>query len=121
MSGHFSEMEEKGSERKRLELVALVGIEVGMKWGDGVEHYIPMERLRAWSPSAETQGEVDILGYRHGGSDQKEYPGVTVKSYEPVGSYGLRFNFSDGHNTGIYSFDYLRKLGEWADGQGSGK
>lgn len=93
--------------------LALIGNEVAIKWQDDREDYLPMDRLRALSPSAETQGEVDILGKKHGGSDQTEYPGVTINGYEQVGSYGIRFLFSDGHNTGIYSYNYLRKIGEF--------
>lgn len=93
------------------EEVALIGREVAIRWSDGEEDFFDMESLRALSPSAETQGEVDILGVKHGGSDQKSYPGVRVKAHEPVGAYGIRFIFTDGHNTGIYSFDYLRKIG----------
>jgi DUF971 family protein len=91
--------------------VALVGDIVAIKWSNGEEDYFPMERLRAMSPSAETQGEVDILGQKHGGTDRREWPGVKVLSFERVGSYAVRFHFSDGHNTGIYSHDYLRRIG----------
>jgi DUF971 family protein len=94
----------------KAEEVALIGREVAIRWSDGQEDFFEMERLRALSPSAETQGEVDILGQKHGGTSQKSWPGVVVRSYEVVGTYALRFIFSDGHNTGIYSFDYLRRI-----------
>jgi len=72
-----------------------------------------MDRLRALSPSAETQGERDLLGRQIGG-DQigRDFGGVTVVGWNPVGSYAIQFRFSDGHNTGIYSFDYLKKIAE---------
>ena len=76
-----------------------------------VESYFEFERLRAASPSAETQGERDILGVQYGGDGPTEVPGVTVLGWEQVGNYALRFDFSDGHRTGLYSFEYLRKLG----------
>jgi DUF971 family protein len=90
--------------------VELIGNEVAIIWSDGQETYYPCEKLRAASHSAETQGERDILGYRHGGDDRRTFPGVTVLGWEQVGNYALRFDFSDGHRTGLYSYDYLRAL-----------
>lgn len=92
--------------------VALVGGEVAIKWNDGTESYFPMEFLRAHSPSASTAGETDILGNVSGATDGREFSGVTVVGYKAVGGYALCFHFSDGHHTGIYSFDYLKKLAE---------
>jgi DUF971 family protein len=71
-----------------------------------------MERLRARSPSAENRGEVDVLGNRYGGDGPTEFPGVTVTGWEMVGGYAVRFLFSDGHGSGIYSFQYLKDLAE---------
>ena len=94
------------------ETIQLIGEEVAIHWTDGQEHFIKMEQLRALSPSAETMGERDLLGHKIGGSDQKEYPGVTVTGWVPVGGYGVQFSFSDGHRTGIYTFEYLREVGD---------
>lgn len=91
--------------------IDLIGNEVAILWDDGSEDYFPMETLRAASPSAENVGETDIFGKVHGGSAQTEYPGVKVLGWEPVGVYAIRFRFSDGHNTGLYSYDYLSRLG----------
>jgi len=98
----------------KLDHIDAIGDLIALRWVDGAEHYIPMERLRAWSPSAENTGERDLLGNQIGGTDQKEFPGVVVKSWRLVGGYALQFDFSDGHNTGIYSWEYLRALGERA-------
>jgi DUF971 family protein len=92
--------------------IEAIGNEIALIWDDGAEHYLSMERLRAWSPSAENTGEQDLVGRVYGGTDQKEFPGVTVTGWQIVGSYALQMTFSDGHCTGIYTFDYLRKLGE---------
>lgn len=101
---------------QRLEHIDAIGDLIALRWQDGAEHFIPMERLRAWSPSAENTGERDLLGNQIGGTDQKEFPGVVVKSWRVVGGYALQFDFSDGHNTGIYSWEYLRALGERSSG-----
>lgn len=90
--------------------VQLIGQEVAIVWDDGAESYLPFEKLRAGSPSAETQGERDIFGQQYGGNGPKKFPGVQVLGWEQVGNYALRFDFSDGHRTGLYSYDYLRKL-----------
>ena len=90
--------------------IQLIGQEVAIIWSDGTETYFPMEKLRAASPSAENIGERDILGNRYGGDGPKTFPGVTVTGWEKVGNYALRFDFSDGHRTGLYSYDYLLDL-----------
>ena len=90
--------------------IQVIGQEVAILWDDGTESYFSFEQLRAASPSAETQGEKDIFGKQYGGDGPKRFPGVQVVGWEQVGNYALRFDFSDGHRTGLYSFDYLRKL-----------
>ena len=90
--------------------IQLIGQEVAIVWNDGAETYYPMEALRAASPSAQNIGERDILGNQYGGDGPKKFPGVTVLGWKIVGNYAIRFNFSDGHNTGLYSYDYLREL-----------
>ena len=90
--------------------VQLIGNEVAIVWADGAESYFDFERLRAASPSAETAGERDIFGTQYGGHGAKKFPGVRVVGWTQVGNYALRFDFSDGHHTGLYAYDYLRKL-----------
>lgn len=92
--------------------IEAIGNEIAIVWNDGTEQYIPMERLRAASPSAENTGERDLVGRVYGGTDQKEFPGVMVTGWRIVGSYAVQFSFSDGHDTGLYAFDYLRALGD---------
>ena len=94
--------------------VQLIGQEVAILWDDGRESYFNVEKLRAASPSASNIGERDILGVRHGGDGPKRFSGVQVLGWERVGNYALRFDFSDGHRTGLYSFDYLRALADQA-------
>jgi DUF971 family protein len=91
--------------------IQLIGNQIAIAWNDGVETFFPAEVLRAASPSAETRGEQDILGNQYGG-ESKKYAGVEVLGWEHVGNYALRFDFSDGHHTGLYSYDYLIQLAE---------
>jgi DUF971 family protein len=90
--------------------IQLIGQEIAIMWDDGRESYYTFEHLRAASPSASNMGERDILGNRYGGDGPKRFPGVQVLGWEQVGNYALRFDFSDGHRTGLYSYDYLRSL-----------
>lgn len=92
--------------------IQVIGEEVAIRWDDGLESYFPFERLRAASPSASNQGERDIFGNQYGGGGPRKFPGVKVVGWDRVGNYAIRFDFSDGHNSGLYSYDYLRALAE---------
>ena len=74
---------------------------------DGGDSFtLSAEYLRVESPSAEVQG--------HTPDQKKTVPGkrhVTILSLEPVGNYAVRIGFDDGHDTGLYAWDYLHKLG----------
>lgn len=90
--------------------IQLIGSELAIVWQDGSESYYPAELLRRHSPSAENIGEKDILGNQYGGDGPKDFPDVTIKSWDLVGNYAIRPCFSDGHKTGLFSWDYLREL-----------
>lgn len=92
---------------KRIEKI---GEMIAILWSDDSESYFDPLFLRENSPSAENQGEVDILGQRHGGREDPLDPAITVLRWERIGNYAIRFVFSDGHSTGLYSWDYLKKL-----------
>src|SRR5690606_37960060 len=80
--------------------IQIIGTEVAVKWRDGSESFYTMDRLRALSPSAETQGERDLLGNAISPDrSDRDYSGVTVTGWQPVGGYGIQFQFSDGHRT----------------------
>lgn len=91
--------------------IAAIGNEIAIVWDDGSESFIAMDRLRAHSPSAENVGERDLLGVQYGGAGPKDFTGVTVRGWNMVGGYAVQFEFSDGHNTGIYTFEHLKGLG----------
>ena len=78
-----------------------------LSFADGTRFRLPYEFLRVYSPSAEVRG--------HGPGQETLQIGkrdVTIAELEPVGHYAVRPKFSDGHDTGIYSWDYLYDLGE---------
>ena len=74
---------------------------------DGARYLLPFEYLRVHSPSAEVKGhgpgqEVLVLGKQN----------VGIKAVDPVGQYAVKLVFDDGHDSGLYSWKYLRELGE---------
>jgi DUF971 family protein len=81
-----------------------------IRFDDGVEFTLPYELLRVESPSAETKGH----GSENPPPPEKKRK-ISVTGAEPVGRYALRIQFSDGHNTGLYTWAYLRELGEQKD------
>ncbi len=79
-------------------------------FSDGSEFRIPFELMRVYSPSAEVQG--------HGPGQEVLQTGkrdVDLTSLQPVGNYAVQPTFSDGHDTGIFSWDYLFYLGSQQD------
>jgi len=79
-------------------------------FSDGRTFKLPYEFLRVYSPSAEVRG--------HGAGQEVLQTGkrsVEIRSIEPDGSYAIQPAFSDGHSTGIYSWEYLYELGETQD------
>ena len=90
--------------------IQVIGNDLAIIWPDGREDYLDGEFLRANSPSAENIGEVDVLGNRWGGDGPRLFPGVTLVGFQQVGNYAIRPLFSDGHQTGIFSWTYLQKL-----------
>ena len=95
--------------------IQLIGRELAIRWEDGAETYLSVPDLRKASPSAEVSGEQDIFGRKYGGEAGVEHQDVELVRWQKICNYAIRFQFSDGHQTGIYSYDYLRALGE-ADG-----
>jgi DUF971 family protein len=93
--------------------IQLVGSELAIKWDDGAESFIPLERLRRCCPCAGCKGEVDILGNVYKNPERKLSPAAfQLKQIVAVGGYAIQPVWADGHATGIFSFDYLKRVGE---------
>jgi len=78
---------------------------------DGARYHLPFEFLRVHSPSAEVRG--------HGRGQEVLQVGkqnVKLLNMEPVGSYALKMTFDDGHDSGLYTWEYLHELGQDQDG-----
>jgi DUF971 family protein len=81
--------------------------ELEIAFDDGTRFRFPYEFLRVHSPSAEVRGhgpgqEVLQVGKKH----------VLVTDIEPVGSYAMKISFDDGHDSGLYTWEYLQQLGK---------
>ena len=84
---------------------------LAVSFDDGARYDLPAEYLRVLSPSAEVQG--------HSPEQRQTVPGkkdVTIAAATPVGNYAVRLTFSDRHDSGLYTWRYLRKLGVERDG-----
>ena len=89
--------------------------ELEVEFDDGKTFKLPTEFLRVYSPSAEVRG--------HWGSNAKlqlDKQDVNIDDIQPVGSYAIKIIFDDGHDSGLYDWDYLYELGKkeaiyWTD------
>jgi DUF971 family protein len=86
-----------------------------ISYAGGQSFALSAEQLRVESPSAEVKGhgpgqEVTVAGKRN----------VRIGRLEPIGNYAVRIVFDDGHSTGLYTWSYLRELGEERDARWSG-
>lgn len=89
-----------------------IGDEFAIVWNDGAESYLKLEMLRRACPCAACGGEPDVLGNilrPHISYNEKSFQ---LAGFQLVGGYAVQPRWADGHNTGIYSFTYLRRLGD---------
>ena len=90
-----------------------IGTELAIKWSDGGESFIPLERLRRACPCAGCKGETDIMGNLYKNPEQP----LTAKAFVltriiSVGGYAIQPVWAEGHATGLFSFEYLRAVGQ---------
>ena len=88
-----------------------IGNELAVKWDDGTEDFIGLDKLRRACPCAGCKGEVDILGNLYK-NPEKPFArnAFDLVKITRVGGYAIQPSWADGHNTGIYSFEYLRRV-----------
>jgi DUF971 family protein len=88
-----------------------IGNELAIKWDDGSETYLRLEAMRRACPCAGCQGEMDVMGHLHKGPEQTLTPtSFQLAGLQTVGSYAVQPIWADGHNTGIFTFEFLREL-----------
>ena len=85
-----------------------------VRWSDGTSSFFPIDYLRRMSPSADARAlreemarnPLTVLPATQAGGDRP----LTASGAELVGNYAVRIRFSDGHDTGLYSWEYLRQI-----------
>jgi DUF971 family protein len=93
-----------------------IGPELAIKWDDGVESFIGLEKLRRHCPCAGCKGEADVLGNLYKNPDRPLTPeALRLVQINSVGGYALQPVWADGHATGLFSYDYLKRIGELPD------
>ena len=91
--------------------IQAIGSELAVKWDDGGESFISLEKLRRGCPCAGCKGETDILGNVHKNPEAKLTPAAfQLKRIVIVGGYAIQPVWADGHATGIYSFEHLKRM-----------
>ena len=96
----------------RPENIQQIAEELAIKWDDGSESFVSLEKMRRSCPCASCSGETDVLGNLYKGPDRPFQPtSFKLIRLNNVGGYALNPVWGDGHSTGLYSFEYLKKLG----------
>ncbi len=95
--------------------IQIVGQELAIKWDDGSESFLPLEKLRHCCPCAGCQGERDVMGNLYKAPPQTlRSDSFHIVRVASIGGYAVQPVWADGHNTGIYSYDYLRYVADEA-------
>ena len=90
-----------------------IGQELAIRWEDGSESFVSFEKLRSHCPCAACKGEVDIMGNLYKNPERPLSPNAfQLRGLARVGTYAIQPTWADGHSSGLFSFDYLRKLAE---------
>ena len=108
----MADPESTGQAPAHLDLAKDRGLTV--RWSDGTSSFFPIGYLRRMSPSADARilreqlarNPLTVLPSTSQGGDQP----LTATGAELVGNYAIRIRFSDGHDTGLYSWEYLRQI-----------
>ena len=90
-----------------------VGNELAIKWSDGGESFITLEKLRRECPCAGCKGEMDVMGNLYRGPDIALKPeSFVLRKLAQVGTYAIQPTWGDGHSSGLFSYEYLRRMAE---------
>jgi len=88
------------------------GGKISILWSDGHRSIYDPLSLRSACPCAMCQGEPGVFGKHYSTAKTEIHRDVQADEIESVGRYGLKITWNDGHNLGIYTFEYLRSLCE---------
>src|SRR5215203_4202706 len=102
------------AERLTPSNVQQIGSELAIAWSDGVESFLPLQLLRRACPCATCGGEPDVLGNILRPEVRYTEQSFILRGFNLVGGYALQPTWGDGHGTGLYTFQYLRRLASGA-------
>jgi len=88
----------------------VIGSELAIRWPDGKESYLSLEELRKRCPCAACCGEPGLTRNLPGAGGKLTGESFRLKGMQTVGGYAIQPTWADGHGTGIYSWEYLRKI-----------
>jgi DUF971 family protein len=98
--------------------IQTIGDELAIKWDDGKESFIQLELLRRGCPCAGCKGEMDIFGNLYKNPDKPlNANSVKLQKLSYVGGYALQPVWADGHSSGLFSYEYLRKIADALEAQ----
>ena len=89
-----------------------IGNDLAIQWNDGTESYLDLQFLRRACPCAACGGEPDVLGNIMRPNVSYSDNSFDLAGFEIVGGYAIQPRWGDGHGTGIYSFQYLRRISQ---------
>ena len=88
----------------------VIGSELAIRWPDGKESYLSLEELRKRCPCAACCGEPGLTRNLPGAGGKLTGESFRLKGMQTVGGYAIQPTWADGHGTGIYSWEHLRKI-----------
>ncbi len=92
------------------ENIQQIGRELAVQWNDGSETYLELELLRRACPCAACGGEPDVMGNIARPQVQYNERSFQLAAFNIIGGYALQPRWQDGHETGLYTFQYLQRL-----------
>ena len=96
--------------------IQVIGEELAIKWDDGGESFLLLANLRKACPCAGCKGETDVMGNVYKAPERPYRPSsFQVRSLEFVGGYAVKPVWEDGHNSGLFDFNYLRAIADSPD------
>jgi DUF971 family protein len=90
--------------------IQIIGNELAIAWNDGSESFFPLEKLRRSCPCAGCGGEPDVLGRVVRPQVSYTPASFQLRGWEMVGGYAWQPTWQDGHSSGLYGFEFLRRL-----------
>lgn len=90
----------------------LIGEELAISWKDGKESFLRLEFLRKACPCAVCGGEPDVMGRIFKPTVSYGPNSFQLRGFQIVGGYAIQLKWGDGHDSGLYTFSFLRRLSE---------